>query len=111
MKHYGLSILVPLVVVALVAPSVAHAQSVTTDLNAGLPCDDLANTLVGAGITISNVTCTANTQAAAKQAMGTFTGGTGIIGFGSGVILSSGAIAGVVGPNTSDGLSITLRTG
>jgi len=33
---------------------------------------------------------------------GTFSGGTGIIGFESGIILSTGDIASVSGPNTAD---------
>ena len=47
-------------------------------------------------MTISNVTYTG-----ANGAAGTFAGGTGIIGFEGGIALSSGAIANVVGPNTT----------
>ncbi len=72
----------------------------TQDLTTGLTATDLANNLVGAGISVSNVTYTG-----ADVAAGTFSGGTGIIGFESGVILSSGDIANVVGPNTEDGIS------
>jgi hypothetical protein len=40
-----------------------------------------------------------------KTAAGTFTGGAGIIGFDSGVLLSCGNIADVVGPNSSDSIT------
>jgi trimeric autotransporter adhesin len=60
----------------------------------------LAQSLVGSGVTISNVTYTG-----VAQAGGTFSGGQSIIGFDSGVILSNGAVANVVGPNCSTGIS------
>ena len=72
----------------------------TTDLTGALAPQDLANALVGAGITVSNVTYTG-----ADVAGGTFSGGTGIIGFEEGIILSSGSIANVVGPNLSPGIT------
>ena len=74
------------------------AAVATQDLTTALEPVDLANTLLGGGITVSNVTYTG-----AEVAAGTFSGGTTIggagIGFDSGVILSSGAITNVVGPN------------
>jgi hypothetical protein len=66
----------------------------TTDLSGALTPDDLANDIVGGGLTISNVVYTG-----ANSAAGTFSGGAGIIGFDSGVVLGTGNIAGVVGPN------------
>src|SRR2546426_7650260 len=84
----------------------AHADITTTDLTSeGLTPIDLANTLVGEGITISNVTYTGDNTAA-----GTFSGGTGIIGFESGIILSSGKVADVAGPNTADGTTTTFSS-
>lgn len=71
----------------------------TTDLSTQTP-DDLVAALIGTGPdapVISNVTFSG-----AKIAAGTFSGGTGIIGFESGIILSSGNIASVTGPNTAD---------
>ncbi|MFP5219553.1 MAG: choice-of-anchor L domain-containing protein [Actinomycetes bacterium] len=59
---------------------------------------DLAQTLAGSGVTVSNVVVTG-----ADTAFGTFAGGDGIVGFGDGIVLSTGAVAGVAGPNTSDG--------
>jgi hypothetical protein len=76
----------------------------TQDLNAGLTPTDLVTALLGPGVVVSNVTFTG-----ANVAAGKFTGGTGIIGFDSGIILSSGDIAFVPGPNTQD--SITANNG
>ena len=72
-------------------------QDMTTD---GFTAQSLAEALVGSGggVTISNASFTGNNLAA-----GTFTGGAGIIGFDSGIILSTGNIAGVVGPNNEAG--------
>ncbi|HJT22938.1 MAG TPA: choice-of-anchor L domain-containing protein, partial [bacterium] len=66
-----------------------------TDLGAQ-PADILVQNLLGPGISYSNVTYTGSTNAAA-----TFYGGTGIIGFDAGIILSTGNAASVVGPSTN----------
>ncbi len=91
-----------LTVVAFAAISSGTAMAspgfVTEDLSGALTPDDLANTLVGAGVSISNVT-----YAGADVAAGKFSGGTGIIDYDAGVILSSGNIVNVVGPNVEDG--------
>lgn len=56
---------------------------------------NLAQRLVGPGISISNVSgCTG-----LQRACGSFSGGTGIIGFEDGVVLSTGDIRSIVGPN------------
>lgn len=81
-------------------PTGASPGLVTQDLSGGLTASDLAQALVGKGITISNVT-----YSGAAVAAGSFSGGTGIIGFESGIVLSSGSIANVVGPNVSDSTS------
>jgi hypothetical protein len=60
----------------------------------------LAQMLAGKGVTISNVTFTGTTGGATASA-GSFTGGTGIIGFESGVVLSNGHAVDVVGPSTN----------
>jgi len=70
---------------------------VTADLDSGLTPTDLANMLMGGGVTISNVN-----YSGANIAAGTFSGGTGIIGFESGIILSTGNVSSVVGPNVAD---------
>jgi hypothetical protein len=67
----------------------------TQDLTQGVTATQLAQTLAGTGITVSNVTYTG-----ADSAAGTFSGGTDIVGFESGIILSSGIIRNVIGPNT-----------
>ncbi|THF77296.1 choice-of-anchor L domain-containing protein [Cohnella fermenti] len=55
---------------------------------------ELVNTIVGTGIAVSNITATG-----VGVAFGKFSGGANIIGFDSGIILSTGKAADVVGPN------------
>jgi hypothetical protein len=59
--------------------------------------DSLVQTLAGPGVTFSNVSYTG-----ADAASGQFSGGTGIIGFADGIVLTSGSATNVVGPNSSD---------
>ncbi len=73
---------------------------VTQDLTQGVSIDAVVSKLVGAGVTVSNVSYTG-----APEAIGLFTGGTGIVGFESGIILSTGQIADAVGPNVSSSTS------
>jgi hypothetical protein len=73
---------------------------VVEDLTGPLTETDLADLLVGSGITVTNVVYTGTLQAA-----GTFSGGTGIIGFEQGVILSTGVLSNVIGPNMSYGIT------
>lgn len=65
----------------------------TTDLNTQTPAD-LVAALVGPGVSVSNIV-----YQGVSVAAGTFSGGAGIVGFDSGIILSSGNIASVPGPN------------
>ncbi|HEX5050181.1 MAG TPA: choice-of-anchor L domain-containing protein [Planctomycetota bacterium] len=65
----------------------------TTDLTTLTPAD-LVTALIGPGVVASNIV-----YLGVPIAAGTFSGGTGIIGFESGIILSSGNIASVPGPN------------
>ena len=86
--------------VALAAPFT------TDDLTGGSPTATmLADNLAGTGVTVSNVTYTG-----AENAAGTFAGGTGIIDFDSGIVLSSGDIANIIGPNVNDGTSVNNGT-
>ncbi len=64
--------------------------------------EGLAASLLGveSGITITNVTYTG-----ANGMAGTFAGGGGIIGIGKGILLTSGSVFNVVGPNASPGVS------
>ncbi len=79
-------------------PSSVKAAAVgTRDLSGGVTPNDLAAVLVGSGVEISNVTYTG-----AQVAAGTFSGGGTSIGFDSGVILSSGRVSNVIGPNKDD---------
>ncbi|MDQ0819160.1 hypothetical protein QFZ79_001454 [Arthrobacter sp. V4I6] len=89
---------VAVAVAALVsAPAAAMAVSSVTDLTVQTSTG-LAQSLVGAGVTISNVVYTGGTNAS-----GTFAGGATTVGFDSGVILTSGAAANALGPNNNSG--------
>ena len=83
-------------------PKFSHRASINvTDMNNGVTAQDLVNKLSGGGIVISNIVYTGENQAA-----GTFSGGTQAgIGINEGIILSTGAAANAVGPNTSEGTS------
>ncbi len=95
------------IALALIAAltNVTHAGLVVSDLNHGVTPQDLANSLVGSAVSISNVTYVGGTRGA-----GTFSGGLPILTFDSGLILGSGAVqtvtgdvpcsGGVEGPNT-----------
>lgn len=80
----------------LVAVPNATAVTGTTDLNTETPTG-LAAALVGPGVLIANAT-----HSGAPAAAGTFSGGASSIGFDTGVLLASGAIADATGPNTAD---------
>ncbi len=69
--------------------------------------DSLAQSLVGSGIEVSNAQFTGDPA----YCGGTFTDNEGIIGFPSGVILSNGDIAYVVGPNVWDDIGRDLALG
>ncbi len=68
---------------------------VVSDLTNKKP-EELVNNLLGAGVAVSNVSFRGATRSA-----GFFTGGANIIGFDQGIILSTGAVQNVVGPNRS----------
>ncbi len=61
----------------------------------------LAQALVGQGVTVSNVTYTG-----ANRAAGTFSSASNIVGFTSGVVLSTGAVRNVIGPNCDSGITV-----
>ena len=60
----------------------------------------LAQALVGAGVTVTNATYTG-----ALRAAGTFSATGTSMGFNSGVVLSSGSVRNVLGPNCDTGIS------
>lgn len=77
---------------AVVASAPAGAALTGTDLSSGVTATQLAQSLAGAGVTVSNVTYTG-----APIAAGSFSGagsGAGSIGFDTGIVLSSGRVAG-----------------
>lgn len=76
------------------AAGLAQASPVVTASNDGTA---LANALVGGGITISNVVY----SGATSNASGTFTNGGSTVGFGSGVVLTTGTVDCIPGPNSS----------
>jgi Bacterial Ig-like domain (group 2)/Abnormal spindle-like microcephaly-assoc'd, ASPM-SPD-2-Hydin len=70
-----------------------------------LTAQQLANQLVGGGVQISNVVYTG-----AAVAAGTFSTASNIIGFNNGVILSTGSIRNVIGPNCATGITAENET-
>lgn len=91
-----------LAILAMGATTAAHAGLlVTTMADPGGPdATALATTLLAAnsGIAVNSVT-----YAGAGVASGTFGGGTGIIGFESGILLTSGSARLAIGPNNMAG--------
>lgn len=79
------------------APTAAMAVTSVNDLSVQ-SSTDLAQTLVGSGVTINNVVYTGG-----PSASGTFAGGAATVGFDAGVILTSGAAANALGPNDESG--------
>jgi hypothetical protein len=92
--------------ILLAAAAPAAAAISTTDLTpgSGQTATSLAQSLAGPGVRISNVRYTG-----AAIAAGSFAGGAPI-GFDSGVLLSSGDVANVIGPNQVDNRSTTNGT-
>jgi hypothetical protein len=107
-RSYALSIrssFVSLMLLGLsVAPQMAFAGLVVSDLSTQTPTA-LVQRLVGNNVPFSNVTYTG-----AQVASGSFSGGSGIIGFEDGVLLTSGDVRNVVGPNSQDGKSTVNAT-
>ncbi len=77
---------------------------VTTDMTS-LTLPQLIQSLLGPGVSASNITLHG-----APIAAGTFQGGLTIVGIDSGILLSSGAIASVPGPNMADDTSTINNT-
>jgi hypothetical protein len=82
------------IVALLVTVPSARAALTTQNIVSGLTPADLANAILGSGVSISNVSLRG-----CETGLGTFAGGTGIIGLEAGLVLSSGNIASAVGPN------------
>lgn len=75
-------------------PNLSPTALVPTNMTTQTPTQ-LAQRLVGNGIAVSNVTYTG-----ANVASGSFTGGSGIVGFPEGILLTTGNVINIVGPNT-----------
>ena len=85
----------------------AQSSSLVVEVLTGaLTKEDLVNHLVGTGITVSNVEFTGEDVAAGK-----FSGGTGIIGFEEGIVLSTGNAPDVVGPNNDNASTASGQPG
>lgn len=112
MKRFALALLITALSVgtalttasgpALGATATVGNGLTTTDLGAvGMSPSTLASTLVGPGVTVSNVTYSgANAQAGLIHLVD-----PAVVSFNDGVTLSSGNIADIVGPNKSDGIT------
>ena len=99
-------LVVAIATVSILATSVPAAAQTVIDLDSGdgLTAEAIADTLIGGGVSISNVTYTG-----APRAVGIVTGATEGVGFDSGIVLSSGNVqsreadpecgGGVEGPN------------
>jgi hypothetical protein len=91
-----LSTLIAAACAAILMASPAFAVLSTIDLNSGATPETLANALLGGGITVTNVIYNGD-----NVASGSFSGGTGVIGFESGIVLTSGSTANVLPPNNN----------
>ncbi|MFT7400920.1 MAG: hypothetical protein ACI83N_000506 [Hydrogenophaga sp.] len=77
------------------AAGLAHASPVVTASNDGTV---LANAIAGSGITVSNVSY----SGATSDASGTFTNGAATVGFDAGLVLTTGTVGCIPGPNNSN---------
>jgi hypothetical protein len=83
----------------LAAPD-ANISTRTLNSPDGPTLGDLITTILGGGVAYSNVTITGPSAAA-----GTFQGGTNALGFDTGIVLSSGAVANLGSANTADNIT------
>ncbi len=88
---------------------VSVSQIIITPGTGITPTQLVQNILVGNGVTVSNVTFNGQAGPTASNQIGSFVS-TGItnLGFPSGLLLSSGGVSGMVGPNNSGGLTSTI---
>lgn len=82
------------------SPTLGGTGITVTELSSTLTPQQLVQYLLGGGIQISNVTFKGVNSSA-----GTFSGGTGILAFENGIILSTGSIHNIIGPNSYKGIS------
>ena len=106
----SLSLLAVMLLTLAMLPGVATGSDgldVTDLTDLDLEAADLAEALVGEGVTID---ATSVAYTGDDQAAGEFSGGTGIIGFEEGIILSSGKAEDVVGPNEAPSTTTAFGT-
>jgi hypothetical protein len=94
MKRFLLSA----IMAAALMGQVTQAQLVPKNIAAGTTPEEMVQTLLAGGISVSNIKYTGSTNAA-----GVFCGGKDLIGFEGGIILTSGDTANSIGPNNSSG--------
>ncbi len=87
-------VLVSFVMLSFVAPTTQADSLIVTPTNSAAT---LANTLLAGS---SGIVINSSTYTGATAASSTFTGGTGILGFESGIVMTTGTATSVVGPNT-----------
>lgn len=85
-------------------PKAGTDALVTTDMTS-LTLPQLVQSLLGPGVVASNIVLNG-----APIAAGTFQGGQAIVGIDGGIVLSSGNVASVLGPNAADDTSTVNNT-
>lgn len=93
-----------LMMVALLMPTLASAQ-ITVD-NSQTPEQLVQNVLLGAGITVSNVTFNGQPGNLVNDQIGSFDGTNSNVGIAQGLVMCSGSIPEVVGPNDDESFSV-----
>jgi hypothetical protein len=99
MKHFYTSVKSVIVMAICFLPFMTNAQ---LNVNSAATAQDLANAIVGSGVTVSNVTLNC-----ADDAFGLFSNGSSTnIGLNEGIILTTGRASDAAGPNNSGSVSV-----
>lgn len=85
----------------------AHAQLVLT--NTQTPAQLVQNVLLGAGVTVSNITFNGTPGNTVSNQAGEFNSAAANVGIPSGVILATGGISNALGPNNSGSSSVPVQ--
>lgn len=97
-KCKWISVFLAFAIIVMMFPISSWASVITVQsLDDGLTAHDLVQQLLGEDIPIENIVYTG-----AARAAGILYGGSTVIGFDSGILLSSGRAANIIGPNTVD---------
>ncbi len=89
------------------APGTATTTSDVDDITV----TQIAQNLIGAGVTLVGATLTSGTNNQAGTITGMQTSMPGVTGFDDGIILTTGSVDSIGGPNSEDGLSIYAQQG